>query len=97
MKKKKIFFLIESFIVGGAEKVLIDIVNNLDANKYDITVCSVFKYSIYKGYNNTFEKPFNANIKYRYLINNKLRWLYIIFNYLLVRIPYILFHLLIGE
>ena len=97
MKKKKIFFLIESFIVGGAEKVLIDIVNNLDANKYDITVCSVFKYSIYKGYNNTFEKPFNANIKYRYLINNKLRWLYIIFNFLLVRIPNILFHLLIGE
>ena len=56
MKKKKVLFLIESFIVGGAERVLIDIANNLDASKYDITVCSVYKHSVYKGYNKTFYK-----------------------------------------
>ena len=71
MKKKKVLFLIESFIVGGAEKVLIDIVNHLNPDKYDITVCSVFKHSVYKGYDKTFEKPFKEHIKYKYLINNK--------------------------
>ena len=30
--KKKIIFIIESFIVGGAEKMLIDIVSKYSAN-----------------------------------------------------------------
>lgn len=97
MKKKRVIFLIESFIVGGAEKVLIDIVNNLNKEVYDITVCSVFKHSIYKGYDNKFKEPFKPHIKYKYLINNKVNWLYLIFNYLLVRFPNILYHLLIGD
>ena len=85
MKKKKVLFLIESFIVGGAEKVLIDIVNNLNPEKYDITVCSVYKHSVYKGYDKTFDKPFKPYIKYKYLINNQHHWLYLVFNYLLLR------------
>ena len=48
--KKKIIFIIESFIVGGAEKMLIDIVNHLDPDLYDITVCSIYKYSVYPNY-----------------------------------------------
>ena len=97
MEKKKIQFLIESFIVGGAEKVLIDIVNHLNPNKYDITVCSVFKHSVYKGYDKTFEKPFKDHINYKYLINNKFHWLYLIFNFLLARFPNIIYQLLIGD
>ena len=97
MKKKKVLFLIESFIVGGAEKVLIDIVNHLNPDKYDITVCSVFKHSVYKGYDKTFEKPFKEHIKYKYLINNKYHWLYLIFNFLLARFPNIIYQLFIGD
>lgn len=97
MKKKKILFLIESFIVGGAEKVLIDIVNNLNPEKYDITVCSVYKHSVYKGYDKSFDKPFKSHIKYRYLIDNRIKLLYILFNYLLNKVPNILYQLLIGN
>ena len=97
MKKKKVLFLIESFIVGGAEKVLIDIVNHLNPDKYDITVCSVFKHSVYKGYDKTFEKPFKNHIKYKYLINNTYHWLYLIFNFLLARFPNIIYQLFIGD
>lgn len=97
MKKKRVLFLIESFIVGGAEKVLIDIVNNLNTDKYDITVCSVFKQSVYKGYDKTFNQPFKSHIKYKYLINNQYHWLYLIFNFLLARVPNLLYQLLIGD
>lgn len=97
MNKTKVLFLIESFIVGGAEKVLIDIVNNLDADKYNITVCSVFKQSVYKGYNKTFNQPFKSHIKYKYLINNQHHWLYLIFNFLLARVPNLLYQLMIGD
>ena len=95
--KKKVIFFIESFIVGGAEKVLIDIVNNLDAEKYDITVCSIFKHSVYKEYNSTVESPFVKHVKYKFLINNKNRIAYLLFNYLLARIPRLLYSLLVGD
>lgn len=36
--KKKVLFLLEGFDKGGIEKVTLDIVNNLDLEKYDITV-----------------------------------------------------------
>lgn len=36
--KKKVLFLLEAFDKGGIEKVTLDIVNNLDPEKYDITV-----------------------------------------------------------
>ena len=38
---KKILFFIESLAGGGAEKVLSDLVSNLDQTKYDVTVISV--------------------------------------------------------
>lgn len=97
MPKLRVLFLIESFIVGGAEKVLVDIVNHLNSEKFDITVCSVFKKSVYDGYENYFEKPFNSNIHYRYLVNNENRWLYKAFNFLLARIPSVLYRLFIGD
>ena len=42
MRKKKVLFLINSLRGGGAEKVLVNLVNYLDANKYDITVGVLF-------------------------------------------------------
>ena len=42
MKKKKILFIIWSFTYGGgAERVLANIVNNLDKNRYDIDILSI--------------------------------------------------------
>lgn len=45
---KKILFLIHTLGVGGAEKVLINLVNNMDKSKYDITVMTVIDTGIFK-------------------------------------------------
>lgn len=42
MGVKKVLFLIHDLGPGGAEKVLINLVNNLDAAQFDITVMSLF-------------------------------------------------------
>ncbi|KGJ50178.1 hypothetical protein KD33_04405 [Clostridium sp. NCR] len=48
---KKILFTIGMFAGGGAEKVLVNMVNSLDPNRYDITVYSVFDTGINTGLN----------------------------------------------
>lgn len=55
---KKILFLIHDLGQGGAEKVLINLVNNMDSDKFDITVVSLFG----GGVNEQFLKP---HIHYR--------------------------------
>lgn len=45
---KKVLFFLESLSGGGAEKVLSDIVCNLDKSKYDITVCTVTDEGVYQ-------------------------------------------------
>ena len=40
--KTKILFLIHDLAHGGAEKVLVNLVNNMDKTKYDITVMTLF-------------------------------------------------------
>lgn len=45
---KKILFFLESLSGGGAEKVLSDLVTNLDKSKYDITVCTVTDEGVYQ-------------------------------------------------
>lgn len=45
---KKVLFFLESLSGGGAEKVLTDIVCNLDKSKYDITVCTVADEGVYE-------------------------------------------------
>ena len=54
----KILFLIPSLMHGGAEKVLVNLVNNLDQNKYYITLYCIFD----EGVNKQF---LNKNVKYR--------------------------------
>ncbi len=55
----KILFFIENLSAGGAEKVLQNLVNNMDSEKFDITVQTVWKENP--------EKYLNNNIKYKYI------------------------------
>lgn len=50
---KKILFLIHDLGHGGAEKVLVNLVNNMDTEKFDITVMALFG----GGVNEQFLKP----------------------------------------
>lgn len=54
-----ILFFIETLSGGGAEKVLQNLVNNMDSKKFDITVQTVWKENP--------EKYLNKNIKYKYI------------------------------
>lgn len=47
---KKILFLIHDLGHGGAEKVLVNLVNNMDTAKFDITVMSLFDEGINRQY-----------------------------------------------
>lgn len=55
----KILFFIENLSAGGAEKVLQNLVNNMDNEKFDITVQTVWK--------DNPEGHLNENIKYKYI------------------------------
>ncbi len=55
----KIIFFIETLSGGGAEKVLQNLVNNMDNEKFDITVQTVWRENP--------EKYLNKNIKYKYI------------------------------
>lgn len=60
MNKIKILFLIHDLGQGGAEKVLVNLVNHMDLNKFDITIISLFG----GGINEQF---LNDRINYRYI------------------------------
>lgn len=47
-KKKKIVFYTDSFNRGGTEKATLDLINNLDPNKYDLTLIQFFPYGEYR-------------------------------------------------
>ena len=53
---KKILFFINTLGTGGAEHVLVDIVNNLDPTKFDITIKTIYDINVYKD-------ELNNNIK----------------------------------
>lgn len=55
---KKVLFLIPTLGHGGAEKVLVNLVNNLDKTKYDVTVQSVFGVGVNKQF-------LNDDVKYK--------------------------------
>ena len=50
---EKILFLIHDLGHGGAEKVLVNLVNNMDPTQFDITVLALFG----GGVNEQFLKP----------------------------------------
>ena len=64
--KKKILFLIHDLGHGGAEKVLVNLVNNMDRSKFDISVTALFG----GGVNEQFLKP---DIHYRAIFSRTFR------------------------
>lgn len=46
--KKKILFLIPNLKHGGAEKVLVNLVNNVNPEKYDVTVQTIFDVGVHR-------------------------------------------------
>jgi glycosyltransferase involved in cell wall biosynthesis len=63
---RKILFLIPNLMHGGAEKVLINLLNNMDKNKFDITLQTLFDC----GENKKFLKE---NIKYKSIFKKQFR------------------------
>lgn len=65
---KKILFFIPNLSVGGAEKVLVNLVNNMDRSKFDITVQTLFGGGVNEQflkkditYKSCFKKTFKGN------------------------------------
>lgn len=65
---KRILFLIHDLMGGGAEKVLVNLVNNFDYSKFDVTVMSLFDVGINKTnlrkevhYKYVYKKVFRGN------------------------------------
>lgn len=63
---KRILFFIPNLMHGGAEKVLVNLVNNLDEQKYDITIQTIFDEGINKKY-------LHSNMKYKYIFKKLFR------------------------
>lgn len=61
---KKILFMINSLDSGGAERVLINLLNHLPVDKFEITLVTVYS-------SNGYEKYLSENIKYKYLFKKK--------------------------
>ena len=67
MKRKKILFCIDSLNTGGAEKVLINIIRNLDREKFEITLCAVFDQGYYVDF-------IPGDVQYQYLFSRNNRF-----------------------
>lgn len=76
----RILFLITDLGGGGAEKALIDIVNNLDTDKYDITLMTAYNEGIYRS-------QINSNIHYKSIIKKTSQSAHSVFSRLVKRLP----------
>lgn len=47
MNKKKILFLAPSLAIGGAERVLVNLLKRLDYDRYEVTLCLFANYGVY--------------------------------------------------
>lgn len=84
-KRKKILFFINTLDGGGAEKVLVDLVNTIDRSKYDITLLSLLG-----GINKKNLEPF---VRYRQVIKSDSTVIKKLFMFLLQKaVPYAMFH-----
>ncbi|MBQ3427192.1 MAG: glycosyltransferase [Clostridia bacterium] len=63
---KKVLFFIDTLGHGGAEKVLVNLVNRLDRDKYDITLMTIFDEGVNRKY-------LYDDIKYKYIFKNVFR------------------------
>lgn len=76
--RRKILFFIDTLGHGGAEKALVNLVNNLDDVKYDITLISIFDSGVNKQflkkditYKYIFKKVFRGNVAFFKLFKPK--------------------------
>ncbi len=60
---KKILFLIPNLGGGGAERVLVNLVNNLDQSKYDLTIRTLFKSDVNSKYLHSHIKLVEGKLK----------------------------------
>ena len=81
----KIVFLIPTLMHGGAEKVLVNLVNNLDKAKYDITLFSIFDQGVNKeflnkdiNYQYKFKKVFRGNSQIMKLFSPKFLYKFLV-------------------
>lgn len=79
--KRKILFLIPNLSHGGAEKVLVNLANNLNRDKYDITVQTLFDVGVNRQqlasdvrYQKGFKWQFRGNTTLMKLFPPKLLW-----------------------
>ena len=66
--QKKILFLIPNLKHGGAEKVLVNLANNMDKKKYNVTIQTLFDVGVHKknikphiAYKSLFKREFRGN------------------------------------
>ena len=62
----KVLFLIPNLKHGGAEKVLVNLVNNLDRQRFDVTVLALFDEGIHKG-------GLQPHVHYRHFLGHQFR------------------------
>lgn len=74
--KRKILFFINTLTGGGAEKVLIDIVNNMDKEKFDITIQTLVDEGVHK-------KSIISDVKYKSIIKTKNKFIKKVLQYFL--------------
>lgn len=63
---KKVLFFIHDLMHGGAEKVLVNLVNNMDKSKFDVTVLTLFDEGVNK-------KFLNTDVNYKYIFKKSFR------------------------
>lgn len=93
---KKILFLIPNLKHGGAEKVLVNLVNNLDPAKYDITVQVLFDVGVHKTslkphihYRAVLPFQFRGNTTLFKLFSPKLLWKWMVKEHYDVAVSYL--------
>ena len=74
MNKKKLLFIITSLEGGGAEKVLVDILNNFNYAKFDVTLLLLHNRGVYldfvpKCVEVLFLDSYKYNFKSRFIVN----------------------------
>lgn len=67
MKRAKLLFYIPSLTGGGAERVLVNLLNNIDRTRYEIDLCLLYN-------KNIFENEIPGDINCFSLISNKILW-----------------------
>lgn len=93
---KKLLFLIPTLKHGGAEKVLVNLVNNLDPTKYDITLQTIFDVGVNKSnlkphihYKSLFKRDFRGNNQLFQLFPAKFLWKRLVKEHYDVAISYL--------